>query len=164
MHLDGTYAGEGAKLMEGRGPPGDAERAHDLVHGVRVERELGLDDGPPQLQPVLDALEHLHVEPAVAHLHRRVGPLREQVELVALGDLAGRRVEVGLGAPLPAEARHASWSCFAKKRSALRVFVSCSPLRSTPRSSRNARVSAATWNGSLGLHFVESSRIRDPSG
>ena len=55
-----------------------------------------------------------------------------------------------------------SWP--AKNSSAVRVFVCCSPNRSTPRSARNARVSAATWNVSPGLHLVDSSRIREPSG
>src|SRR5256885_2856576 len=55
-------------------------------------------------------------------------------------------------------------SCFAKYWSALLVFVACSALRSTPRAVRKALVSAATWNASDGTAFVESSRMREPSG
>ena len=51
-----------------------------------------------------------------------------------------------------------------KNSRALRVFVCCSPLRSTPLVLRNDLVSAATWNASDEAHFVESSRIRAPSG
>ena len=55
-------------------------------------------------------------------------------------------------------------SSFAKNSSAVFVFVCCSPERSTPFFARNARASAATCIGSVVAHFVESSRIRDPSG
>jgi hypothetical protein len=58
----------------------------------------------------------------------------------------------------------ASAAFFAKYSSAVRVFVCCSVSRSTPFEARNARVSAATWNASPGSHFVDSSKIRDPSG
>ena len=57
-----------------------------------------------------------------------------------------------------------AFSRSAKNSSAFRVFVSCSPSRSTPCSNRNARVSAATWNASDGADLVESSRIRELSG
>src|SRR5262249_22007583 len=55
-------------------------------------------------------------------------------------------------------------SCLEKNSSALRVFVVWLPPTSMPRSDRNARVSAATWNASAGAHFVDSSRMRVPSG
>ena len=55
-------------------------------------------------------------------------------------------------------------SCRAKKSSAARVFVAWSPARLTPRSVRNARDSAATSNASPGVHFVDSSRMCEPSG
>ena len=55
-------------------------------------------------------------------------------------------------------------ACFAKYSSALRVFVCCSPERSTPRSVRYARASAAAWNASFVSQRVDSSRMREPSG
>ena len=58
----------------------------------------------------------------------------------------------------------ASARCFAKNRNAVAVFVCCLPDTSTPTPVRWALASAATWNTSLGAHFVESSRILDPSG
>src|SRR5204863_7952668 len=55
-------------------------------------------------------------------------------------------------------------SCFEKNSSAVRVFVCCAVPRSIPREARKTRVAAATSNASEGSHFVESSRIREPSG
>ena len=52
----------------------------------------------------------------------------------------------------------------AKKLSAFRVFVSCSPERSIPCPPRNALVRAAALNASMGSHLVESSSRREPSG
>ena len=54
-------------------------------------------------------------------------------------------------------------SC-AKNSSAVRVLVCWAPVRSIPRPSRNTRVRAATSKASAGAHFVDSSRMRDPSG
>jgi hypothetical protein len=51
-----------------------------------------------------------------------------------------------------------------KNRSAVLVFVCCSPERSTPCLARNALDSAATWKAWFGEHLVDSSRIREPSG
>ena len=48
--------------------------------------------------------------------------------------------------------------------SALRVLVVWAAPGLIPRSARNARHSAATWKASDGAHFVDSSRIRVPSG
>jgi hypothetical protein len=77
---------------------------------------------------------------------------------VALGcGLQVRLREPGL--PL---ARRAS--CFEKKVRAAFVFVSWRPFRLIPFSVRNKRASAETWNASAAVHFVDSSRIRDPSG
>jgi hypothetical protein len=62
--------------------------------------------------------------------------------------------------PAPLQVR----SLWEKNSSALRVFVCCSPSRSMSCSPRNARTSLATWNASVGWHFVDSSKTRDPSG
>src|SRR5207302_4199462 len=51
-----------------------------------------------------------------------------------------------------------------KNLRAVAVLVCCSPVRSTPRSARNAFVLAATSTASSGAHLVESSRMREPSG
>src|SRR4029453_13656651 len=163
-------------------------------HGPEVvgaEREDALEHGTPLLEPVaVDCLEQLHVHQPVAALHGGVALLREQIELITLGDVVGlAQVEEALGgaealaegAPLPAgddsgnargprgsrysAAQDFSLACSrAKYSSALRVFVSCSPERSTPRSTRKARVSAATWNASFVAARVDSSRMREPSG
>ena len=58
----------------------------------------------------------------------------------------------------------ASASLPLKNSSARRVFVCCSPSRSTPCPDRNTRDSAATSNASCGAHLVDSSRIRESSG
>ena len=58
----------------------------------------------------------------------------------------------------------AARSCFEKYVSAAFVFVSCLPSRLTPFSVRYSRDSAATWNASEAEHFVDSSRMREPSG
>ena len=142
------------------------------------EGERRLQHRPPQLEPVpVHALEALHVHRGVAHLDGGVALRREEVQLVALlhalGRERGEAVVGGVeglaeGAPLPAgDDRGYPGSCAsapAKYSSAVRVFVCCSPERSTPRAARNARASAATWNASPGAHRVESSRMRDPSG
>ena len=87
--------------------------------------------------------------------------------------LDAERAIVNDSAPVPCDARGTAVSsvsqpvgssCLEKNCSALRVFVVCAPPRSMPRSARNARLSAATWKASPGAHFVESSRIRVPSG
>jgi hypothetical protein len=92
------------------------------------------------------------------------GPVRARPR--GRGGWALRRRRQGLPGPAGAGCVRAAYSasCPAKNSSAVRVLVCCSPNRSTPRSARNARVSAATWNASPGLHFVDSSRIREPSG
>ena len=163
----------------------DTERAEHGLHVGSAEREEALEHGTPLLEPVaVDGLEPLHVHQAVADLHGGVALLREHIELVALLHALGlAQVEKALGgaealaegAPLPARddsgdpVRSAAQDfSFARSRakysSALRVFVSCSPERSTPRSTRKARVSAATWNASFVSARVDSSRMREPSG
>ena len=169
----------------------DAERAQHGPEVVGAEREEALEHGTPLLEPVaVDGFEPLHVHQAVADLDGGVALLREQVELVALLHALGlAQVEEPLGgaealaegAPLPARddsgnargardsrrsaAQDFSLACSrAKYSSALRVFVSCSPERSTPCSTRKARVSAATWNASFVAARVDSSRMREPSG
>src|SRR6185437_16379382 len=81
---------------------------------------------------------------------------------------AGRDgAEVAEGTPLPArdDLRQAfSLPAAAKYSSALRVFVCCSPERSTPCLERSTRVSAATLKASDGSQRVESSSTREPSG
>ena len=75
------------------------------------------------------------------------------------------REEERLHAPIVGrQAVAAARSCFEKYVSAAFVFVSCLPSRLTPFPDRKDRASAATWNASTAVHFVESSRIRDPSG
>ena len=51
-----------------------------------------------------------------------------------------------------------------KKVSAVRVLVCCSPLRSMPWPSRNACGLRGDLDGSGGVHLVDSSRMRLPSG
>ena len=143
-----------------------------IPHVAGVQREGLLEDGPPLLEPVaVDGLELLHVHQAVTDLHRGVGLLGEDVELVALlhalglahlGEVAAEIELLSEGAPLPARddpggktarsgSPHLGAHFFAfffhsreKYSSAFRVFVSCSPERSTPRPKRKARASAAT--------------------
>ena len=55
-------------------------------------------------------------------------------------------------------------SSAAKNSSAVLVLVCCSASRSMPWSPRKTRASAATSNASAGAHFVDSSKMRDPSG
>ena len=52
----------------------------------------------------------------------------------------------------------------AKNSSAVFVFGCWSAERLRPSPSRYARASTPAWNASPGRHFVESSRILDPSG
>src|SRR5215211_7475714 len=66
--------------------------------------------------------------------------------------------------PMTHAAPVAACSSAEKNSSALRVFVCCSPDRSTPRETSIARPSAATWKASPVGHLVESSRMREPSG
>ena len=61
-----------------------------------------------------------------------------------------------------AHAAHSAWR--AKNSSALRVLVCCAVEARRPQLTRYVRSSAATWNASDGAHFVDSSRIRAPSG
>jgi hypothetical protein len=144
-------------------PGGDTERAeHDLEVGS-VERERALEHRAPLLEPAaVDGLEPLHVHQALANLHRSVALLREEVELVTLlhplrlaqaEDALGGAEALAEGAPLPPRddagdgigrrggRRPRTHDFFfasarAKYSSALRVFVSCSPERSTPCSTR----------------------------
>ena len=58
----------------------------------------------------------------------------------------------------------AAFSWPEKYSSAVFVLVCCSPARSSPCSVRKLRTSAATSKASPGAHFVESSRMRPPSG
>src|SRR5262249_13957505 len=147
---------------------------------VRGRERLGeLQHGPPPLQPVRGHLfQALHVEHAVAELDGGIGLTGQHVGLGALARaphperlqrLVGRPATLAEGPPLPAWddlLRHVP-ACArrsAKNSSALRVFVSCSPERSTPRLTRKARATAATSNISLVSQRVESSRMREPSG
>ena len=161
---------------------GNAERIQHQRDVRRGERERGLQHGAPLLEPVaVDGLEPLHVHQVVADLDRGVALLGQEIQLVALLHHLGLALaEKALGgaealaerAPLPAgdDAGDAVAQDFpsarsrAKYSSALRVFVSCSPERSTPCSTRKARVSAATWKASFVAARVDSSRMRDPSG
>ena len=169
----------------------DAEDRCQRGDVARRQREGRLHDGSPLLEAVLvHGLELLHVHEAAAHLHRGVALEREQVDLVAFLHpvrLHGAEAFVCLAerlaerAPLPARHdpcetgaslcdwrlrchRSSSPTSCAKYASALFVFVSCSPERSTPWPARKARVSIATSNASPVAQRVESSSTRDPSG
>jgi hypothetical protein len=73
------------------------------------------------------------------------------------------RVVLPRGRPGPRRGLAAADSCAWKNSSAVRVFVCWAPPTSTPSLLRYERASAATWKVSAGRHFVDSSRIREPS-
>ena len=97
------------------------------------------------VRTVAAAMPTVAVRATIADVERAAGARRHH----------RRRVRA---AALPRQARRV------KNSSARLVLVCCSAVVLTPRAARNARVSAATWNDSVGAHLVESSRIRESSG
>ena len=132
-------------------------------------------------RPLLAHLPPRRLNPAVAVAPQQVGPPKELYDRV----LFVGPIRLTHRAPVPM--RRPSTSTTRRVRQGVRTrprvppgtvtvgsvgeevegfasLVSCSPVRLTPWPDRKARDSAATWKASPGMHLVDSSRMREPSG
>ena len=119
------------------------------VRGATSEEDIGA---------ITEMVDHAAESPAV--LFDDIPGFEPGYRVLVNGMGTRRRQAITLGL----DPAHQVPALVVKKSSAVRVFVCCSPVRSTPRSRRYALARCATSYASFGAALVESSRIRVLSG